>query len=680
VPGAIATAYVKLIPTFDGQLSSTISKQLGGVDGKSAGAKVGSDFGQGVEVGASSIGSAISGKLSGWSVAWGNIVSNVLTSAATMVGQSIGEAFGSYADYEQLVGGVDTLFKDSSATVQEYAANAYATAGLSANQYMEQVTSFSASLLQGLGGDTEEAARIADMAIIDMADNANKMGSSMESIQNAYQGFAKQNYTMLDNLKLGYGGTKSEMERLLADASELAGTKFDIDNYNDVIEAIHVMQKQMGIAGTTSEEALSTISGSVNQTKAAWQNLLTGLFDEKADVGALFDRFAESAGAALKNILPRIGVLIGRMLEGIPDAIAKVFLSLPDVLSPALEKMFGERGLEVIENLREAFDTLGGMAEKTFAPFIEKIAPGLEQAAKGASEFFGPIGEFFQGQGTAFAGMMERIQGHFSDMSPLLGDLAAHFNDLCSRLEPIAGPLGEAAAEVVGNLLSAIVGLGTVAVGILDAIVGSLDALFKAADDFANGAGDAFNWLVENMGAIPPGCEYAVWGLDNVTDAANRIPSDKTVTVKLNDQISDQLNSIAGKLASIGTTHIASVYARFFGKAAGGFAKLHASGGFVTDGPTYLGRDAFGVAHIAGEAGREWIKTHADGTTSIVPIENRRYLKPYAEEIASMIGGGSSTVYNISIDGARINDDPAIREAFLSFMGEVNRKKAMNVG
>ena len=170
------------------------------------------------------------------------------------------EVIAAYADYEQLVGGVDTLFKDSSQEIQRYAANAYKTAGLSANEYMETVTGFSASLIQSLGGDTEKAAKYADMAITDMSDNANKMGTDMSSIQNAYQGFAKQNYTMLDNLKLGYGGTKQEMERLLADAEKISGVKYDISSYADVVEAIHVMQESMDIAGTTAKEAEATIS------------------------------------------------------------------------------------------------------------------------------------------------------------------------------------------------------------------------------------------------------------------------------------------------------------------------------------------------------------------------------------------------------------------------------------
>ena len=200
-----------------------------------------------------------------------------------------------YASYEQLVGGVDTLFKDSSKKVQQYAADAYKTAGMSGNEYMETVTSFSASLLQSLGGDTEKAADVANQAMIDMSDNANKMGTDMQSIQNAYQGFAKQNYTMLDNLKLGYGGTKEEMQRLLADAEKLSGVHYDISNFSDVTQAIHEIQNSLDITGTTAKEASTTIEGSANSMKAAWSNLLVGISDDTQDFDTLVNNFVESA-------------------------------------------------------------------------------------------------------------------------------------------------------------------------------------------------------------------------------------------------------------------------------------------------------------------------------------------------------------------------------------------------
>ena len=251
------------------------------------------------------------------------------------------EVIAAYADYEQLVGGVDTLFKDSSQEIQRYAANAYKTAGLSANEYMETVTGFSASLIQSLGGDTEKAAKYADMAITDMSDNANKMGTDMSSIQNAYQGFAKQNYTMLDNLKLGYGGTKQEMERLLADAEKISGVKYDISSYADVVEAIHVMQESMDIAGTTAKEAEATISGSVNALKSAVSNLVVGFGDADADMELLCRNMAD----AFKTVIANVAPVIENIAAALPTALDALLTAVGDLLPTLLDtvaKLFSQ--------------------------------------------------------------------------------------------------------------------------------------------------------------------------------------------------------------------------------------------------------------------------------------------------------------------------------------------------
>lgn len=272
------------------------------------------------------------------------------TAAATATAALVKSAVTAYSDYEQLVGGVETLFKDSASEVQKYAANAYQTAGLSANEYMETVTGFSASLLQSLDGDTKAAAEKANVAITDMSDNANKMGTSMESIQNAYQGFAKQNYTMLDNLKLGYGGTKEEMQRLLEDAEKLSGQKFDLSSYADIVDAIHVVQTEMGITGTTAKEAATTIQGSVNMTKAAWQNLVVGIADDTQDFNVLVNNFVESVTTAGNNILPRVEIAlkgVGTLVEKLAPIIAK---TVPNIVSTTLPSMI-KAGTSVIRAL-----------------------------------------------------------------------------------------------------------------------------------------------------------------------------------------------------------------------------------------------------------------------------------------------------------------------------------------
>lgn len=249
--------------------------------------------------------------------------------AATAIAGITTSAVKSYANLEQNVGGIETLFKKSSDKVIKNAEKAYKTAGMSANNYMETVTGFSASLLQSLAGDTEKAADVADMALIDMADNANKMGTSMESIQFAYQGFAKQNYTMLDNLKLGYGGTKEEMERLLADAQKITGVKYDISNLNDVFQAIHVIQTELGITGTTAKEAEETISGSVSSMKSAWDNFLNG--------SGTFDEFVDSAKIAFENIANAVAELLPRISKEIAGAIPQEFVDAVKNIIPYLE-------------------------------------------------------------------------------------------------------------------------------------------------------------------------------------------------------------------------------------------------------------------------------------------------------------------------------------------------------
>lgn len=285
-----------------------------------------------------------------------------------MIADTISESIKAYADYEQLVGGVDTLFKDSSEMVQRYAANAYKTAGISANQYMETVTSFSASLLQSLGGDTEKAAKYADMAITDMADNANKMGTNISSIQLAYQGFARGQYGLLDNLKLGYGGTRSEMERLLADAEKLTGVKYDISNLADVYDAIHAIQTQMGITGTTAQEASTTIQGSFLALQASWQNLLVALADPEADFSAIFGQMVDSASTLLANAIPILGNLLGELIVQLPEVIEQ----LAPVLLDAIVRLV----LKVGEKFKEGLDAIF----TDFGNWVAKLVNGTDEA------------------------------------------------------------------------------------------------------------------------------------------------------------------------------------------------------------------------------------------------------------------------------------------------------------
>ena len=325
----------------------------------------------------------------------GSAVNTAVKASAAAVGAAsagvaaLGTAcINAYADYEQLAGGVETLFKDSAETIHSYADNAYKTAGLSANEYMETVTSFSASLLQSLDGDTEKAAAAADLAITDMADNANKMGTAMESIQYAYQGFAKQNYTMLDNLKLGYGGTKEEMQRLLADAEKLSGVKYDLSSYADIVEAIHVIQTEMGITGTTAKEASTTIQGSVASMKAAWANLMVGMADDTQDFDLLLSNFIESIGTVADNLLPRIGVVIegmGKLVAGLAPKIASALPTLTNELLPNLVELGVQSISALVQGIQENGDSLAAGALSIVGTLAEGIAELLPMVADTAA-------------------------------------------------------------------------------------------------------------------------------------------------------------------------------------------------------------------------------------------------------------------------------------------------------
>lgn len=333
---SVGSAYVSLMPSMDG-FASKIGKEFG-----SQGNAAGKAFGDSMTVGIDGGAKKSSGILTGLgTVAKGAATAAVagftaLTGAVTAIG---GAALSAYADYEQLVGGVDTLFGSSSQTLQGYAAEAYKTCGMSANRYMTQATSFAASLVSSCSGDVAKAADYANMAMGDMSDNVNKMGSDMTDVQNAYQGFAKQNYTMLDNLKLGYGGTQAEMKRLIADANKLRqeqGKNADltIDSYADVVEAIHTVQENMGITGTTAKEAATTISGSIGMAKAAWENFITGLGRDDVDFSQLTQQLLESIGAVATNVAPRVA----QIGQGIVTAFPVVLSGLGTVLAPVVSE------------------------------------------------------------------------------------------------------------------------------------------------------------------------------------------------------------------------------------------------------------------------------------------------------------------------------------------------------
>lgn len=347
-------------------------------------------------------------------------------------------ALDAYSNYEQLVGGIDTLFKASSGKMQQYAANAYQTAGVSANRYMEISTSFAAALISSLGGNTEAAADMADTAITDMSDNANKLGTSLETVQEAYMSLSRGNYEMLDSLKLGYGGTKSELERLLSDAEKFSAAQgkirdFSVDSYSDIVEAIHIVQDEMGITGTTAEEAATTIEGSVNMAKAAWGNWLAGLGNEDADMEVLTDRLVGSVTTAGENIIPRVGQIMTTLGQTVADYAPGVGLYLRNALINVLP--------EAVQGpMRDAFAGVDKVVGKLESVFNDNLKP----AADAADSVFSAISSGVKTFGDAVNDLV----------LPAIDQLLPAFNDFFGAIQT-AQPLLEFIANIIGVGLAA---------------------------------------------------------------------------------------------------------------------------------------------------------------------------------------------------------------------------------
>ncbi len=398
----LGKAYVQIIPSAKG-ISGMIQKEMGG-EVASAGVSAGE-----------SLGSKMMGAVSG-------------VIAAAGIGKAIGASITEGAALQQSLGGVETLFKDSADKVKGFANEAYKTTGLSANAYMENVTGFSASLLQSLGGDTDKAAETANMAMIDMSDNANKMGTSMESIQLAYQGFAKQNYTMLDNLKLGYGGTKQEMQRLLADAEKLTGVKYDINNLSDVYSAIHAIQENLDITGTTAREAATTFTGSFESMKAAAQNVLG-----KIAIG-------ENVTPALQSLLETTKTfLFGNFLPMIGNILSGLGVVLTEGVSSLASQLFGDAfGSAVYDQI--------GRVTGIFQTFFDMIFGSMDR--QGNIDILNTLG-FSDEAATQIVNIADNIRVTFENIGSVIGNVGSIVADFVGDLLGIQG--GEQGVNLLGT-------------------------------------------------------------------------------------------------------------------------------------------------------------------------------------------------------------------------------------
>ena len=436
----LGKAYVQIMPSAKG-ISKSITKTLD-PEAKSAGKSVGSSIVSGIK--------------------------KVIIAAG--IGKVIAMAVKEGGALQQSLGGVETLFKDHADRVKKYASQAYKTAGVSANEYMEQVTSFSAALIQSLGGDTKKAAEIANMAMIDMADNANKMGTNMRDIQNAYQGFAKQNYTMLDNLKLGYGGTKKEMERLLADAQKLTGVKYDINNLADVYEAIHVIQTELGITGTTAKEASETLTGSFGALKAAFKDTL-GAMALGQDIGPMLKNLSSTLITFLQNLLPMLSstimqipqIIVSVVAEAGPSFIQTGMQAISDLLTglgQALPKLI-PTAVDAILTLVSTFIENLPMLVQSGIDLIIGLAEGLANAIPIIIEKVPEI--------------IDNILATIIDLLPLIIDAGIKlFTSLVEELPTIINNIVDVLPDIIEGIINTI---GTLVPLIIDAGIELLVAL-----------------------------------------------------------------------------------------------------------------------------------------------------------------------------------------------------------
>ena len=519
---SVGSACITLMPSMDG-FAGKICGEFG-----STGSKAGNAFGNTMTAGIDGGVKRSSGLLAGLGTVARGVGAvaaagmTALTGAVTAIG---GAALSAYAEYEQLVGGVDTLFGSASGQLQAYAADAYKTCGMSANQYMTQATSFAASLVSSCGGDVAKAADYANMAMGDMSDNVNKMGSNMVDVQNAYQGFAKQNYTMLDNLKLGYGGTKEEMERLIADANKLReaqGKNADltIDSYADVVEAIHTVQENMGITGTTAKEAATTISGSIGMAKAAWENFITGLGRDDVDFSQLTEQLLTSIGAVATNVAPRVAQIGQGIIQAFPivlaglgavlapivsealatawniavQALAGIGIHLPEVDASQILSAFqtvADVASTVVGVVRSAFEAVPGIFEtvasavggavstviSVLTPFAEYFAaqmlPAIVSFASGLVSAFAAVwpvlSQFGQTVMNIGAAVMPVLQNAFALIMPLISQAISLVMQLFSALSPLI-------SQVAAALMPALTAIGTALANLAAAVLPGLAA------------------------------------------------------------------------------------------------------------------------------------------------------------------------------------------------------------
>lgn len=633
----LGQAYVQIMPSAKG-ISGSIQKQFD-PEATSAGKSAGSKLGAGLKLAA------------------------VAAVAATGValGAVIGKSLTEGANLQQSLGGIETLFKGNADKVKAYANDAYKTSGLSANDYMESVTSFSASLLQSMGGDTEAAADTANMALVDMSDNANKMGTSMGSIQDAYKGFAKQNYTMLDNLSLGYGGTKTEMERLLADATKLTGVEYDISNLDDVYNAIHAVQEEMGITGTTAKESAETFSGSLTSMKAAFSNVL-GNLSLGTDIQPALQALATTTSTFLfGNFLP----MVSNILKALPGAILTFFQSATPLFMQAGNNFLSSLGIgitggmggllttvmTVINPVIEGFKTAFGQLPLLFQTIVSTITPIISTIATAFTQLD------FTGLQTLISAIVPAITNAFTVMmaivSPAIDMVVNSFVSMWNAAQPLISVLASALMPVL-QVLGAFIG------GVLKGVLIGISATFSTIGTVISFLTPVIAYLVNGFKAIVPALTtVATWvgtvigfftSLGGAGTSLKSILTSSWTNIKsiistAGSGISSVINVIKSVFSSVGSA--GGSLRGILGAAWNGIRSVISTVGGSVSGVINSIKSVFSGLSSSGSSLRSGISSAFNGMRSVV--------SSVSGSIKSLIGGVKNvfnSLKNISLSGA----------------------------
>lgn len=573
-------------------------------------------------------------------------VAGMATASAVAVGKIVNDAVKSYADYEQLVGGVETLFKESAGIVEEYANQAYKTAGISANEYMNQVTSFSASLISSLDGDTAKAAEMANQAIIDMSDNANKMGTNIESIQNAYQGFAKQNYTMLDNLKLGYGGTKEEMERLLTDAEKL-DSSFTIThnhikqkngemkeelvyNFADIVQAINIVQTKMDITGTTAKEASETISGSWNMVKASWQDMLTSIAGGGKGFHEAVTALIESVKIFVGNVVP----VIQEALYGVSDLIVELVPVIADALPEMIDDLLPKLSDAAVLIVTRLIDVLPTLIEILFPKVLDALIYLVQQLINSLPKILDTIISVLPSIVTQIMGVAKQLLNMlFTQVLPNLLRLAIDI--VVSIGDGISDNLGELSSNLIDMILY-MVNL------IIDNLPKLIETGMKVLLAFIQGIVDNFDKIADGVAQlITKIIETVIENLPQFVELGGKILGAIVKGILLAPF--DILGSILKALGlQKGIQNLLGYDAETYG--------YRASGGNITAGKPY----------IVGEHGAELIVPRTNGYV---------YTASETEDIFN--GGYGERGIVINIQGDIYDDEQSLRQKFRTAVTDI---------